>query len=212
MRTDFELLDAWRGGDKMAGGELFDRHFDSLFRFFAYKLPGEAEDLVQKTLLACVEAKGQFRKDAQFKTYLFRVARNKLYDSVATRHRERPMDPTTISIADQAETPSLLIARDEDQLVLVQALRRLPLELQVLIELRFFEAMRGPQLAEVLGLPLGTVRSRLRRAVARLRELVEAQATSSDAVQPTVTRLQTWAGLVRQASDLGEGAPRTPHS
>ncbi len=202
METDFDRLDAWRNGDAAAGSALFDRYFDRLFRFFAYKVPDQAEDLVQQTLLSCVQAKDNFRKDAQFSTYVFRVARNKLYNNLAVRHRERPMDPMVMSVLDQGESPSRLIARDQDQHLLVQALRQLPVELQVIVELRFFEMMRGPQLAAVLELPEGTVRSRLRRAVAMLRETLAAMSASGDAVQPTMTRLQTWADQVR---DSGAG-------
>ena len=52
MRTDFELLDAWAGGDKKAARELIDRHFPALFRFFRSKVAEGVEDHVQETLLA----------------------------------------------------------------------------------------------------------------------------------------------------------------
>jgi len=58
--SDFELLDRWRAGDKPAGQALLARHFDSLCGFFASKTDRDADDLVQRTLLACVKAKQQF--------------------------------------------------------------------------------------------------------------------------------------------------------
>lgn len=198
--TDLELLQAWRGGDSTAGNELFDRHFDRLYRFFAYKLPDQAEDLVQQTLLSCVRSQESFRGEAAFGTYLYRIARNKLYDALQVRGREQPFDPMQVAVADLAESPSRLLARDQDQQLLVHSLRRLPVQLQVLVELRFFEQLRGPQLAEVLDLPEGTVRSRLRRALKLLKEAAEAITASPSEVEATMTRLQTWADGVRESA------------
>src|SRR6185436_6575853 len=74
MRPDAELLSAWRGGDEKAGAELFERHFEALFRFFRNKAGDQAEDLVQETFLACLSGPA-FRGEASFRTYLFTVAR-----------------------------------------------------------------------------------------------------------------------------------------
>lgn len=199
MTTDFALLAAWRAGDSAAGNTLFERHFDRLYRFFAYKIPDQAEDLVQQTLLSCVKSSDRFRGDSQFGTYLFQIARNKLYDALLVRDRERPFDPMEVSVVDIGESPSRLLARDQDQQLLVQALRRLPVELQVMVELRFFEQLRGPALATVLEIPEGTVRSRLRRAVEQLRKTVAELAASPKDVPSTMTRLETWADQLRVA-------------
>jgi hypothetical protein len=68
VRADDELLEAWRAGDLSAGNALFARHFDSLCRFFRNKVSGEIDDLIQRTLLACLEGQRSFRGDASFKT------------------------------------------------------------------------------------------------------------------------------------------------
>ena len=60
MVTDTELLSAWRGGDLECGRTLFERHFDGVRRFFANKLDHGAEDMVQRTFLACVEGRDRF--------------------------------------------------------------------------------------------------------------------------------------------------------
>lgn len=198
METDFDLLDAWRGGDKRAGNALFERHFDGLFRFFRYKLPDKAEDLVQQTLLACVQAQPGFRKQSSFRTYLYTIARSKLYDALARRARDQAIDFTTSSVVDLGESPSRVLARDQEQNLLVQALRRLPVQLQVILELKYFEHMTGPEIAEVLDVPEGTVRSRLRRAREQLQEAVQALAESPDQVESTMTRLDSWADAVRR--------------
>ncbi len=198
METDFDLLDAWREGDKRAGNALFERHFDGLFRFFRYKLPDKAEDLVQQTLLSCVQAQPGFRKQSSFRTYLYTIARSKLYDALARRARDQAIDFTTSSVVDLGESPSRVLARDQEQNLLVQALRRLPVQLQVILELKYFEHMTGPEIAEVLDVPEGTVRSRLRRAREQLQEAVQALAASPDQVESTMTRLDSWADAVRR--------------
>jgi ADYC domain len=70
---DLGLLARWRDGDSAAGQELFKRHFESLYRFFRNKCAGHCDELVQSTLLACLEAKQQFRGDSRFRTYLFAI-------------------------------------------------------------------------------------------------------------------------------------------
>jgi RNA polymerase sigma factor (sigma-70 family) len=198
VTTDFELLDAWCDGDKRAGNALFERHFDGLFRFFRYKLPDKAEDLVQQTLLACVQAQPGFRKQSSFRTYLYTIARSKLYDALARRARDQAIDFTTSSVVDLGESPSRVLARDQEQNLLVQALRRLPVQLQVILELKYFEHMSGPEIAEVLEIPEGTVRSRLRRAREQLQDAVKAMAESPEQVESTMTRLDSWADAVRR--------------
>jgi RNA polymerase sigma factor (sigma-70 family) len=198
VTTDFELLDAWRDGDKRAGNALFERHFDGLFRFFRYKLPDKAEDLVQQTLLACVQAQPGFRKQSSFRTYLYTIARSKLYDALARRARDQAIDFTTSSVVDLGESPSRVLARDQEQNLLVQALRRLPVQLQVILELKYFEHMSGPEIAEVLEIPEGTVRSRLRRAREQLQDAVKVLAESPEQVESTMTRLDSWADALRR--------------
>jgi RNA polymerase sigma-70 factor (ECF subfamily) len=201
VTTDFDLLDAWREGDKKAGNALFERHFDGLFRFFRYKLPDKAEDLVQQTLLACVQAQPGFRKQSSFRTYLYTIARSKLYDALARQVRDQAIDFTTSSVIDLGESPSRVLARNQEQNLLVQALRRLPVQLQVILELKYFEHMTGPEISEVLDIPEGTVRSRLRRAREQLQEAVKEIADSPEKVETTMTRLESWADALRGDDD-----------
>jgi RNA polymerase sigma-70 factor (ECF subfamily) len=68
VRSDYELLDVWRAGDPKASGELFDRHFRGLYRFFRNKGVKGVDDLVQQTFLGCVEGRCRMRGDATFRT------------------------------------------------------------------------------------------------------------------------------------------------
>ncbi|HFE45477.1 MAG TPA: RNA polymerase subunit sigma-70, partial [Nannocystis exedens] len=78
MEDDFALLDAWRDGDLDAGSRLFDRHFESIHRFLRNKVGDETDEVMQRTLLACVESRDRFRRASSFRTFLFGVARLEL--------------------------------------------------------------------------------------------------------------------------------------
>jgi RNA polymerase sigma-70 factor (ECF subfamily) len=202
-RSDHELAEAWRGGDKKAGSELFDRHFDALYRFFAGKIGDAADDLVQQTLTACIRGGQGYRGDASFRAYLFAIARHELYRWFEKRQRDAtPVDFDEVSVLDFGTSPSALVARRDDERVLLEAVRRLPLEQQIVVELYFFERLRGRDLVAALGIPEGTVRSRLRLALERLRREIEAIERKPDVLTSTLTTLDGWASSLR--SDEGE--------
>lgn len=199
VATDFELLDAWRAGDRAAGSALFDRYFDSLFRFFRNKVTDGADDLVQQTFLACVQSRDGFRGDASFRTYLFTAARSKLYDYLDHRRKEgAAVDYGVTSCADLGISPSSIVARSEQQRLLLLALRELPIDLQIALELYYFEQIRGPELAHVLGVPEGTVRSRLRRGIEILRGRLEELLRTPGPAESTHTDLDAWAAALRE--------------
>jgi len=197
--SDFELLDAWRDGDRTAGSELFARYFGPVYGFFRSKLEHAAEDLTQQTFLNCVEARDDFRGAGSFRTYLFVVARNVLYGHLRRRgNKATDIDFEVTSIADLDASPSTLLAFREDHKLLVHALRRLPLELQVALELYYVQRMRAPALATVLGIPPGTVRSRIRRGIEQLRVGISDLAASPQRVRTTLTDLNRWAADLRE--------------
>ena len=174
VSRDFELLDSWRNGDKAAGNELFARNFKGVRRFFRNKVEiREAEDLIQRTFLACIEAIPRFRGDASFRTYLFTIARRELchYIRRKTRNaaREEP-DLGVSSIVDLGISPSAAAARLEERELIAEAMRRIPVDFQITLELYYWEQLKGPELAKVLGIAPATVRTRLHRARQALRE------------------------------------------
>jgi RNA polymerase sigma-70 factor (ECF subfamily) len=170
---ELALLTAWRAGDNQAGEALFECHFDAIYDFFASKLTVDVSDLVQRTFLGCVEAKERFRGEASFRTFLFAIARHELYGHFRAKHRGRALDFGVSSLEELAPGPSSLLHAGTERALLAAALRALPLELQLVLELRFWQGLTGPELALVLELPEGTVRSRLRRAIELLRTHLE---------------------------------------
>ena len=202
---DAELLQAWAAGDRDAGERLYSRHFEAIYRFFRSKLDGDIADLVQRTFLGLLEAAPRFRGSASVRTYVFAIAKNQLHSHCRAKHRERELEFSITSLADLDPTPSTIAIRHAEQRLLLEALRRLPLELQILVELHYWEGLAGPELAEVLELPEGTVRSRLRRAMARLRDELEVLAESRERLESTLSDLDGWARSLRGTIDRWAG-------
>jgi len=202
--TDDELLAAWRTGDGDAASALFERHFDALYRFFRNKAPTAADDLVQRTLLACFEGRDRFRGDSRFKTYLFGIARNQLLMWFAEQRGGAPCASDQDTMAGLDPSPSIVEEIRQEQTLILQALRRLPVDAQVLLELFYWEQLSGRELAEVLGVPEGTIRSRLRRARQLLSDALAEIEEEPSRLQSTLTNLDDW------ARGLREGLAREP--
>ena len=200
--TDGELLQAWGAGDRAAGEELLARHFEAVVRFFQNKIDRDHDDLIQKTFLGCLEAQGRFRGDGSFRAFLFGVAKNVLGKHLRQRYREpASLDFAHVSVAELGDTPSLLVAEDQQQELMLHALRRIPLDHQIVLELCYWESMTAAEIGEMLGVPVGTAKTRLRRA----KQLLAAEISDLQAgvigAEPTETRLDTWARGIRRRLD-----------
>lgn len=201
MTDDFQLLDAWRDGDKAAGNVLVRRHFDALFRFFDVKVPRQAKDLTQRSLLACVEGRDVFRRDASFRAYLFGIARNQLLLHFRSHYRAgRVFSPDEVSldgIDAGSESPTGAIAEHEQQRLLLAALRRIPIDSQIAVELYYWEDLGIGEIGIVLEVPTNTVKSRLARARDQLRREVERLSGSDALLRSTADNLERWATSLR---------------
>ena len=171
--TDWTLLDAWRAGDAGAGNRLAAAHFPAVSRFFRGKLGDDVEDLIQQTFLALTEGRDRIA-GATFRSYLFAVATRRLYDHLRTHYRRRELDVSVTSLADLATTPTERIARDQRAQLVQRALRQIPIDAQVALELAYWEGLSGAELADALALEPSSARSRLSRARDQLREAVRA--------------------------------------
>lgn len=193
--TDLELLRAWRSGDSNAGNRLVERHFQSVFRFFTGKLDHGAEDLVQQTFLAAVESSDRYDGSGTFRSYLLGIARYKILDHFrAKRAPDAALEELEAkSVFELSGSPSRVAARREEQRILLLALRRIPLDLQIAVELHYYEDMPTDEIAAVLGIPRGTVKTRLMRGREKLREAVAEVAGSAEVLESTLTNLQQWA-------------------
>ena len=196
MASDEELFRAWARGDRVAGGQLVDRHLASLHRFFQSKVTAGAdvEDLVGDTLEGCVKARDRFRAESSFRTFLFAIAHYTLCRYLRRKRRlPETEDVEQAAVADLGPGPGTLLTEKRERRLLIEALRSLPLLYQVVLELKHFEGMSRSQIADVLDLPEGTVATRLRVGAQQLDEALARLTDSQALLRSTQTELRDWA-------------------
>jgi RNA polymerase sigma factor (sigma-70 family) len=204
--TDFELFDAWTSGDTDAVAELFERHIDAIDRFFRNKVIDGYDDLVQQTFTACLESRDRFRQESSFRTFLFAIANNTLRAHFRSRRRESErFDWTEVSACDLAPGPSTLFRARREQQLLLEALRGIPLDYQVVLELFYWEELSGSAIARIVELPENTVRSRLRRGRELLEKSMRKLARNAQELQSTLEDLDRWVRSIH-----AEGAEPPP--
>lgn len=198
--SDVELLQQWRNGDMAAGEILFERYYDPIARFFRSKMTTDISDLVQETFVACVEGRDRLQEDASFRAYIFSVAHNVLCAHLRGKYRDDAIvDFDATSVEDLAPGPISQIVNRHEQRLLLEALRRIPVNYQILLELRYWEQLKTADIAEALGVPHGTVRRRLAQARKLLDEAMTAMADSTALLESTMNNFEEWA---RQCRDL----------
>jgi RNA polymerase sigma factor (sigma-70 family) len=201
---DRALVLAWKAGDRTAGTVLIRRHLPAMHRFFANKVDtaSEVEELVQRTFTACAEGIDRFRADASFRTWLFAIARNVLGLWIRARQRAE-VELDSMSIVDLGAGLSTALAAAREQKLLLQALRHIPLESQILLELYYWEDLSAAKLGEVFGVPEGTIRGRIRAAKLDLRAALDGFARAGEDVESTVAGLEDWARSLRALGVAG---------
>ena len=166
---DHELVRRWQAGDTSAGEQVLASHFWPVYRFFRSKLESRADDLAQRTFLVCLEARDRLRPELGVRSFLFGIARRVLLESLRGLDREAKFAPEITSIAAVTRSHgSALDAKDAGR-ALIDALRELPVDFQIAVELHYWEGLTVVEISEVLGVPTGTVKSRLSRARRDLR-------------------------------------------
>lgn len=203
VRTDAELLEAWRGQDKRAGAELFERYYRPVSRFFVNKLSEEPDDLVQETFMACLRGRDRVLDPSRFRSYVFGIACNVLR-TYLRRRTHVPLDDEACAF-DLAPGPSTALHAREGERQLLDALRRIPLELQIMLELYYWEALKTDEIAEILELPPGTVRGRLQRGRAKLVEVLEDTPMPKEVRASLGVELDEWASRLREVVVAGGG-------
>lgn len=201
--TDAQLLDAWRRGVTAAGQELFERHYEAIERFLHNKIgPDQAVDLAQEVFVACVENRERIPDSARFRTYLLGIAYRRLCQHLRERYRRGPsVDITELALHNLEPSPSARYARATEQRLLLEGLRCIPLKYQVVLELYYWEDLGTAEIATVLDVAPGTIRSRLQRARDALEAAMASIARSPEQLESTVTRLEQWAASCRELSE-----------
>ena len=165
MRTDEDLMIAFRGGDRSAFEEIFGRYRDPIWRFFRRRVsdPERAEELAQDTFLGVLQAARRYEPRATFRSYLFSIAFNVLLASRRKSRREAADELGAIDPPAETSDPAAV-------LWVRHALAALDADDREVLMLREFDALSYDEIAVLLSIPIGTVRSRLFRARLALRE------------------------------------------
>ncbi|HUL80009.1 MAG TPA: sigma-70 family RNA polymerase sigma factor [Vicinamibacteria bacterium] len=169
--TDAELLPRCRVGDEAAWRELVGRHTRKVFGL-AYRFTGrvdEAEDLTQEVFVKVYQTLGRYREsDGPFGGWLMTVARNHAIDQYRRRKQERLRradDPLVLETTpSRDEHPIAGLEREERTRLVHRGLRALPPDLRLPLILCDLQGRPYEEIASELGIPLGTVKSRINRA------------------------------------------------
>jgi RNA polymerase sigma-70 factor, ECF subfamily len=182
---DADLLRAAAGGDSRALGSLFDRYAGVTYSLLRRMLgdDGEAEDALQEVFLKVWRNASQFDpRIAPATTWILRLARNHAIDRLRTSERaaRRATKPLGDEVgarepADSGPTPAAATALADDAAWVRRCLAELPSEQRVPIELAYFDHLSQSQIAAKLGEPLGTVKTRMRTGLQRLRAAISAR-------------------------------------
>jgi RNA polymerase sigma-70 factor (ECF subfamily) len=183
--SDADLLTRWSAGDRAAGNSLVERHFSAIYRFVRAKIDDGIDDLVQQIFLALVEHAGNVRNAESFKAFLFGIARRQMLlywrDRKAADKVFAEGVTSVRSLAPASDTsPSKVVARLGERERVLAAMRGLPLDFQIVVELHYWEEMGVREIAAVVEIPDGTVKSRLSRSRAQLEETLRSSGAELD--------------------------------
>ncbi len=181
MKPDDELVERFRAGEEYALRLAYDRYGGAVLHLGVRLLGNraDAEDITQTTFVAAWQNRDSF--DPQrggMLSWLLGIARRKVADRLRSMAREERVN---LSIraqpAEHEESPERVL----DRLVVADELAQLPAEQRRTLELAFYDDLTHPQIAAMTGLPLGTVKSHIRRGMASLRKRWEVDGAASGA-------------------------------
>ena len=176
--SDEALLALCERGDEVALGELYDRHGGVAYGLAFRILRNEtlAEDAVQEAFLTVWRTAGRFSPDqAAASTWLLTIVHRRAVDLVRREERRRtePLSEAAEPVAQESAEDAAWLRLERERVQ--EALRQLPDEQREAIELAYYGGFTQSELAERLGQPVGTIKSRMFVGLRRLRELLDVQ-------------------------------------
>lgn len=179
---DHECVQRAQRGEGRAFSELVTRYQDRVYRFLLRltRSQDDARDLTQDTFMRAYQGIDRWRPDALFRTWLFRIARNVAFDRLRRDKRVEFVElDEDVDIADPAAGPETIVETAQRYRLLEAALERLPAEHREILLLREIEEMSYDDIAQVLDLQIGTVKSRIARARATLLDKMQSRLEKS---------------------------------
>ncbi len=183
--SDERLLAEFLAGSEVAYRRLVEKHSEELFRFVArfVRSAAVAEDVVQETFVQVFQSAEAFDPAKRFRPWLFTIAANKARDHLRSRVRRREVPLATTSsgdetsevsyldfLADDLPGPDSAMEEEESRQRVRAIVSRMPDHLREVLVLGYYQRFAYKEIAEMLSIPLGTVKSRLHAAVAYFAE------------------------------------------
>ena len=177
---DSELMVRYMAGDENAFSEIVSLYKDPLYAFLRKFLNQQAlvEDVFQDTFLQLYASRDKFDHNRPLRPWLFTIAANKAKDALRKIQRRSEMSLGTVASSDDMsiddlfnmlssyeQTPLDEVSRDETAQRVRMIIADLPENLRIILTLSYFEQFSYKQMAEILSIPIGTVKSRLHTAV-----------------------------------------------
>ncbi len=178
--SDEELMAEFQAGDDSAFERLYERYRRPIYQYVYRRIgnPGRAEELTQEVFLGLVRSRGSWRSEASFKTYVYRIA----FNQCASESR-RPdfktvgplehSDGTPVDVPARGQAQDKVLARDQEARLVAAAVLALDPDHRDALLLREYQELSYEEIAEVLGVALGTVKSRIFRAKMELKKALE---------------------------------------
>jgi RNA polymerase sigma-70 factor, ECF subfamily len=181
---DYALIQGMAARDSRALDELYERHGRGILSFLVAQLHDNrqlAEEVLQDVMLAAWENAGNFRGESKVRTWLLVIARNRALNAVRRRSPLLVELNDDLSNYDDDTSPLERVQRQFRGQALRKAIENLPPQHKEILVLVFYQGLSGAEVAQVLGISEGTVKSRLHRAKEALRRLLQLTGEMFDA-------------------------------
>lgn len=180
--SDEELIQRFQAGEEEAFEEIVNRYANRLLNFayrFVYDRE-EAEDIVQDTFLKVYQNRHAYREIAKFSTWIYTITGN-LAKTILRKRRSRKLsnfsqltaEEKELDFPDRSQPPSSQLEQAVEERLIQRAILNLPEHFRTVIILRDIQDLSYEEISNIIGAPLGTVKSRINRARLRLQEELE---------------------------------------
>jgi len=178
-RTDEELFDAWRLGDRSAGNLLVRRHAPAIRRFVRRRVVTEVEDTVQNIWVAVTRSLDTFERRCSVAAFFYAVARNLAREAIRSNCKASRSQEFADDHPADVRDPVDVLDHARHWGIVTKQLPSLPMVQQQAIEAYYFEGKSAPHIAAQTGMREPAVRSRLRRAKCTLRSHLDRESSAT---------------------------------
>ena len=180
--TDEELIVRFQDGDMYAFDQIVQRYKDPLINFVYHFLGNriDAEDVIQETFLRVFKKKHLYRNIAKFSTWIYTIASNLAKTELRRRRRRNLLSLSQMGyeskdydVPDSSATPEKIVDGGIKEGIILKEIEALPIRFKEVVILRDIHEFSYEEISEILGIPIGTVKSRVNRGRLRLQKRLE---------------------------------------